>query len=87
MATPYENESAVGWYVHTSTLLLQRTIAQAPNAALHLPRTQRIKHPSLAHESRAIRGQVQALVRCGTPRKASYVAELRQVFHQASPPI
>ena len=36
---------------------------QPPNAALHLPRAQHIKHPSLADESRAIRGQVQALVR------------------------
>jgi len=33
------------------------------DAAIHLPRTQRIKPSSLADESRAIRGQVQALVR------------------------
>jgi len=34
-----------------------------PNARHHLPRTQRNRHSSLADESRAIRGQVHAVVR------------------------
>ncbi len=38
-------------------------IRKPPNAALHLPRIQPRNHPTLAHESRAIRGQVQAIVR------------------------
>ena len=33
------------------------------NARHHPPRTQRIKHPSLADEGRAIRGRVHAVVR------------------------
>jgi hypothetical protein len=35
----------------------------APNARHHPPRTQRIKHPSLADEGGAIRGRMPAVVR------------------------
>ncbi len=57
------------------------------DATLHLPRIQRIKHGVLRMKAALFAVTYKRLSGAGLPEKSSYVAELRPVFHQASPSI
>ena len=65
-----------------SYLVLAHRNHEKPNAGAKLPRTQRIKHPSLADESRAIRGQLERLVRTRPPRRSRRAHPLNSYFDE-----
>ncbi len=56
-----------------SSLPFRRSNWARPNARHHPPRIQPRNHPSLADESRAIRGRVHAVVRWRPPMKCAFL--------------